>query len=162
MSSAEKKLLSVIRCDGKKLRGPLERSGPFPFVVMVGLVLVKSVLAATPVHSAMLKSAVTENESAAREAGNIEVTAEEARNEYAEALQLRRGLAQKNPETYLPDVARTLNSLGILDRHQHQIAEARKDFAEARQIYESFASKNPQRFSTDVTMIRKLLAQAPR
>ena len=33
-----------------------------------------------------------------------------------EALKIRRELAQKNPEVYLPDVALTLNNLGLLNR----------------------------------------------
>jgi hypothetical protein len=37
---------------------------------------------------------------------------EEARKEFAEALQTYRELAQKNPETYRPYVATTLNNLG--------------------------------------------------
>ena len=40
-----------------------------------------------------------------------------AGKEYAEALQIRRELAQKDPETYQPDVAMTLNNLsGALNR----------------------------------------------
>jgi hypothetical protein len=37
---------------------------------------------------------------------------EDSRKEFAEALQIRRELAQKNPETYRSDVAGTLNDLG--------------------------------------------------
>jgi hypothetical protein len=37
------------------------------------------------------------------------------RQELEEALKIRRELAQKNPETYLPDLAQTLSTLGRLD-----------------------------------------------
>jgi tetratricopeptide (TPR) repeat protein len=68
---------------------------------------------------------------------------EEARNELAEALKIRRKLAQKNPETYQPDVTQTLNNLGVLDRDQGRMEEARSEFAEALDIYGSLAAKNP-------------------
>jgi nephrocystin-3 len=53
---------------------------------------------------------------------------EEARKDFAEALQTYRELAQKNPDTYRPYVATTLSNLGILDRKQGQMEEARKEF----------------------------------
>ena len=56
---------------------------------------------------------------------------EEARKEYTEALQTYRELAQKNPEIYRPDVAATLNNVGVLDSDQGRMEEARKEFAEA-------------------------------
>jgi hypothetical protein len=39
---------------------------------------------------------------------------EEAAVSYQEALTIRRQLATANPAAYLPDVAATLNNLGIL------------------------------------------------
>jgi len=39
------------------------------------------------------------------------------------ALKFYRELAQKNPDVYLPDVAMTLNNLGILDRVQNRTEE---------------------------------------
>jgi hypothetical protein len=51
--------------------------------------------------------------------------AHEARKAYEEALKIRRELAAKNPETYLPYVAGTLNNLGILHRDQNRKDEAR-------------------------------------
>ena len=41
---------------------------------------------------------------------------EDAQKSYKEALEIRRKLAQANPQTYLPDVARTLNNLGNLQK----------------------------------------------
>ena len=75
---------------------------------------------------------------------------EEARQEFAEALQIRRELAQKNPEIYWPDAARTLNNLGILDSDQGRMEEAGKEFAEALQIRRELAQKNPETYRPDV------------
>ena len=66
---------------------------------------------------------------------------EEARKEYGEALQISRELAQKNPETYRPDVATTLNNLGSLDSDQDRMEEARKEDEEALQITVSWRRK---------------------
>src|SRR5258708_31078368 len=85
----------------------------------------------------------------------------EARNEYEEALKTYRELAQKNPETYLPYVAMTLNNLGILDSDQNRMAEARKEYEEALKIYEAFAKQDPEQFTTDVKRLKKLLQELP-
>jgi tetratricopeptide (TPR) repeat protein len=69
---------------------------------------------------------------------------EEARKEYEEALlQTYRELAQKNPETYLPYVALTLNNLALLDSDPK---EARKEYEEALQTYRELAQKNPETY----------------
>ena len=73
----------------------------------------------------------------------------ETQNEYEEALKTYRELAQKNPETYLPDVAMALNNLGILDRDQNRTAEARMEYEEALKIYEAFAKQDPEQFSRE-------------
>src|SRR6516225_9389967 len=75
---------------------------------------------------------------------------EEARKEHEEALKTYRELAQKEPETYLPEVAQTLNDLGILDSAQNRPEEARKAFAEALKIYRSLAHKNPENYLAEV------------
>ena len=86
----------------------------------------------------------------------------EARNEYEEALKTYRELAQKNPETYLPDVALTLNNLGILDSDQNRIAQARKEYEEALKILEDFAKQDPEQYTTDVKRLKKLLEELPK
>jgi len=68
---------------------------------------------------------------------------EETRKEHKEALKTYRELAQKEPETYLPEVAQTLNDLGIVDSAQNRPEEARKAFAEALKIYRELAQKRP-------------------
>jgi len=67
---------------------------------------------------------------------------EETRKEHEEALKTYRELAQKEPETYLPEVAQTLNNLGIVDSAQNRAEEARKAFAEAVKIYRELRKKN--------------------
>ena len=66
---------------------------------------------------------------------------EETRKEDEKALKTYRELAQKEAETYLPEVAQTLNNLGIMDSAQNRAEEARKAFAEALKIYRELAQK---------------------
>src|SRR6266478_3220379 len=47
---------------------------------------------------------------------------------YEEALKFYRELAQKNPDTYLPSMATTLNNLATLDQTQNRPEAARKGF----------------------------------
>jgi tetratricopeptide (TPR) repeat protein len=69
--------------------------------------------------------------------------AEEVRKEYKETLKIYRLLAQKNPESYLPEVAQTLNNLGIVDIALNRAEEDRKAFKEALKIYRELEQKNP-------------------
>jgi tetratricopeptide (TPR) repeat protein len=93
-----------------------------------------------------------------RDQGHVE----EARKEYAEALQIRRELAQKDPETYRSDVADTLTNLGFLDSDQGHVEEARKECIEALQIYEELANKNAERYSVDVVRVKKRVEDLPK
>lgn len=69
-----------------------------------------------------------------------------ARKEYDEALKIRRALAQKNPETYLPAVANTLNNLGNIDTRGYRMEDARMEFEEALKIYRELPQKNPETY----------------
>jgi serine/threonine protein kinase/tetratricopeptide (TPR) repeat protein len=69
---------------------------------------------------------------------------EEARKEFAEALEIYRELADKNPGTYLPEVAKALNNLAILDGQQSHREQARQEFAEALQVYRELAGTNQE------------------
>ena len=69
---------------------------------------------------------------------------EEARDALAEALQIYRELAEKNPETYRSELAETLNNLGLLDSNHGRLEEARKEYVEALQIRRELAEKNPE------------------
>jgi WD40 repeat protein len=87
---------------------------------------------------------------------------EEARKDFAEALQIRRELAVKNPATYLPDAAATLENLGALDSAYNHPDEARKEYQEALQIYESLVSQDPEQFLPKVARVKKLLDELNR
>ena len=77
---------------------------------------------------------------------------EEARKQYAEALQIYRQLAQEYPETYRPKVAEMLNNLGLLDSNHGRVEEARNEYAEALQIRRELAEKNPEAYRPYVAM----------
>src|SRR6266478_5714157 len=68
---------------------------------------------------------------------------EETRKEHEEALKTYRELAQKEPESYLPEAAQTLNDLGIVDIALNRAEEDRKAFKEALKIYRELEQKNP-------------------
>ena len=72
---------------------------------------------------------------------------DEARQAYEEALTIHRELAKTKPETYLTNVAITLNDLGILHADQNRMDEARQAFEEALQIYEMLCQEDPDRFA---------------
>jgi tetratricopeptide (TPR) repeat protein len=82
---------------------------------------------------------------------------EAARMGFDEALKIRRELAQKNPDIYLPDVAQTLNDLAVLDRDQKRMETARKGLKEALDIYERLAERNSERFQSDVAGAKRQL-----
>ena len=69
---------------------------------------------------------------------------------YNEALAIRRQLAAKNPDAYLPDVAATLNNLAILQSDNNDHANALKNFNEAFSTYRQLAAKNPDAYLPDV------------
>src|ERR1019366_5707752 len=71
----------------------------------------------------------------------------EARRHYEEALKTYRQLAQQNPDTYLPYVARTLNNLGLLDQVQNRMEEARSHYRQAIGVYQELSKGNPNRYA---------------
>jgi tetratricopeptide (TPR) repeat protein len=56
---------------------------------------------------------------------------DEARRHYEEALESYRQLAQQDPDKYLPYMAGTLVTLGVLDGNQNRIEESRAHYQEA-------------------------------
>ena len=76
----------------------------------------------------------------------------EERKAHEETLKVSRDLAQKDPDVYLPDVAMTLNNLGVLHRAENRMAEARKVYDEALDLYRDLAKKNPDVYLPDVAM----------
>jgi len=76
-------------------------------------------------------------------AGSAQNRVEEARHHFERALELRQPLAQHNPDAYPPDMARTLNNLGNIDRIQNRPDEARQHSVRALEIYRQLAQRNP-------------------
>ena len=68
---------------------------------------------------------------------------EDALKSYKEALDIRRKLAQANPQTYLPYVAMTLNNLGNLQSGKNEFEDALKSYREALEVYRELAQPNP-------------------
>jgi tetratricopeptide (TPR) repeat protein len=87
---------------------------------------------------------------------------EAAREEYQEALMIRRELAQKNRDTYLPNVAMTLNNLANLDRDQNRMEAARKGYQEALMIYRELAQKSLDTYLPNVAATLNNLANLDR
>ncbi|TAL18609.1 tetratricopeptide repeat protein [bacterium] len=67
----------------------------------------------------------------------------EAELVYAKLLERYRELARKDPGAYLPDVAMTLNNLGILHKNTGKLKEAEGEYGEALGIYKKLAEKAP-------------------
>ncbi|MFM9947698.1 MAG: tetratricopeptide repeat protein [Saprospiraceae bacterium] len=65
-----------------------------------------------------------------------------AKKAYDLALQIKRELAEKNPDVYLPDVAITLNNLGNLSSTNNDMSGAKKTYDEALQLCRKLAEKN--------------------
>jgi serine/threonine protein kinase/tetratricopeptide (TPR) repeat protein len=71
---------------------------------------------------------------------------QEAHKEFTDALAIYRELADKNPELYRQDVAKTLNNLAILDSRQGRPEDARQEFIEALQIHRELSGKDPETY----------------
>ena len=93
---------------------------------------------------------------------NMQYTSEYARAAYSErqyaeaergwiaALEMSRDLAAHDPGAYRPDVAHTLNNLGVLYRDTGRLAEADKAYSEALTIYRELAAHDPGAYRPDV------------
>ncbi|HKI36229.1 MAG TPA: CHAT domain-containing tetratricopeptide repeat protein [Gemmataceae bacterium] len=68
---------------------------------------------------------------------------EAARRTYEEALASYRELARQRPDVYRPNVAMTLNNLGIVQRDLSDLEAARRSFAEALAIRRELARQRP-------------------
>ena len=60
---------------------------------------------------------------------------EEAEKAYREALGIYRRLAKEKPQVYEPDVAMTLNNLGVVLKNLRRLEEAEGAYREAEKIY---------------------------
>ena len=74
----------------------------------------------------------------------------EAERGWIAALQLSRDLAAQNPAAYRPNVATTLNNLGILYSVTGRLAEADKAYSEALTIRRDLATQNPAAYRPNV------------
>ena len=75
---------------------------------------------------------------------------EKARRHYEEVLQALQELAQQNPEAYLPEVAISLNNLGVLLSDTNDLKKAQDYYEEALQIRRELAKHNPEEYLPDV------------
>lgn len=75
----------------------------------------------------------------------------EALASYTRSLDLARKAGNQ------PNVAMTLNNLGVLHSDENRMADARKAYEEALKIYQQFAKKSPARYERDVERVRRLL-----
>jgi protein O-mannosyl-transferase len=67
---------------------------------------------------------------------------DEARQHFERAFEMRRRLAEQDPEIYLPYLAGSLNNLGNVDRQQNRADDARQHFEGALKIYRELAQQN--------------------
>jgi CHAT domain-containing protein len=75
---------------------------------------------------------------------------EAARDSYQEALTIRRELARQRPDVYRPDVAMTLNNLGLVQRALNDLEAARDSYQEALTIRRELARQRPDVYRPDV------------
>ena len=87
---------------------------------------------------------------------------DEARRHYEEALALYRQLVQQSPDTYMPDMATTLSSLGYVARLQNQPDKAREYYEESLQYYQQLELKNPQPHLANIAAALRNLAAVER
>ncbi|MEA5141559.1 tetratricopeptide repeat protein, partial [Arcicella rigui] len=71
---------------------------------------------------------------------------EQAQKAYERALMIYEALAKDNPQQYLPDVANTLNNLGVFYKDNNLKEQAQKAYERALMIREALAKDNPQQY----------------
>jgi hypothetical protein len=109
---------------------------------VTGVIITKEAARSPAVNVAAVYQIQTRHRSGSTDLGSVvgaQNQTEETRTELEESLKTYRDLAKKEPETYLPHVAATLNDLGILDSNQNRKENARKEFAEALKTYRELA-----------------------
>ena len=73
-----------------------------------------------------------------------------AENQYRKALEIRRKLAQMNPDDYLPDLAIGCNNLATLLYNTGSFKEAEELSRETLKIYRDLVEKNPDAYLPDL------------
>jgi tetratricopeptide (TPR) repeat protein len=82
-----------------------------------------------------------------------------AENGWTAVLQLYRELAARDPGAYRPNVALTLNNLGLLHRDTGRLAEAEKDYTEALATYRELTLNNPNIYDSRIAFLTKELSR---
>lgn len=77
---------------------------------------------------------------------------EEARAELLAVLAIYHALAEWRPEVYRPDVAMTLNSLGVAHQNLNALHAARDAYVEALAIRRELARSQPESYGPDLAM----------
>ena len=77
---------------------------------------------------------------------------------YVKALDIVRELVLQDEPTYLPNVAVTLNNLGLLQVAQNEYVKAEQSYDEALEIIRALAEVNPQAYFPNVAMTLNNLA----
>ncbi len=77
---------------------------------------------------------------------------------YERVLEIRRRLAQFNPQAYEPDVSTTLNNLAILYYKTQRFTEGEALYKESLEIRRRLARSNPQAYEPDVAATLNNLA----
>ena len=70
----------------------------------------------------------------------------QAEPKYTKALEIRRKLAEANPNIFLPSVAQTLNNMGNLHYYIHDYTKAEQEYTESFDIRRHLAKTNPEVF----------------
>jgi len=83
---------------------------------------------------------------------------QKASHYYQSALKKYRQLASENPQTYLSNIANTLNNLGNLQRAKNEFGKAEQNFQEALAIKRQLATINPQKYLPNVATTLNNLA----
>lgn len=75
---------------------------------------------------------------------------EEAEKSYKEALKIYRDLSANHPQSYLPDLALTLNNFGNLQVHKNELEKREQSYTEALKIYRDLSVIHPQSYFPQV------------
>ena len=85
-----------------------------------------------------------------------------AEKEYKEALKIRRDLAAKNPDAYLPTVAMTLYNMAWLYIKKEEFGTAETMAQESLEKYKTMAELSHAAFDSDVKDAEELLDEIRR
>jgi hypothetical protein len=66
-------------------------------------------------------------------------------------------LAEREPSTYLPYLAATLNNLALLDESQNRVEEARAHYQEDLRVYRELFQNNSEKYAGDVARVEMRL-----